>query len=366
MKLPLNALQVERFLFERHKRDTIFFPCNIGPLPQEVYLKIGSVVPPEWRNVQKDNFTDLKKLFEFLHLDFEVYQHLVIQSSRFPLNLPRRLAEKIEKRVWNDPILRQFLPLKEERTPNPLFLLDPLSDLSFRKKPKLLHKYKGRALLLCTSACAMHCRYCFRQHFDYEVSDKLFEEELNLIAQEPSISEVLLSGGDPLSLSTPHLSHVIDSLSAISHVKRIRFHTRFPMGIPERIDSEFLELLKKCSKQIIFVLHCNHPKEFDGEIFSSLRKIQDLRIPILTQSVLLRGINDQLETLKTLFELLINHGIIPYYLHQLDRVQGATHFEVSEEEGKILMKQLAVELPGYALPRYVREVPNKPHKSHLV
>ena len=251
---------------------------------------------------------------------------------------------------WEDPLLCQFLPTLEELKVSPLFVLDPVADGNARKKPKLLHKYNGRALLVCTSACAMHCRYCFRQHFDYETQDKLFQEELEEIAKEPSLSEILLSGGDPLSLSDAQLQHLIHQLSNIPHIKRIRFHTRFPMGIPERIDESFLKILADCPKQIIFVIHCNHPSEFDEEIFRRLKTIQQLGIPILTQSVLLRKVNDNIETLKQLFELLVDNGIIPYYLNQLDRVQGAAHFEVSEQEGIQLMQQLGALLPGYESP----------------
>ncbi len=317
---------------------------------------------PLWKQIQRNNFTDWKKLFSFLDFGIDKTER-VLPHSQFPLNLPKRLAEKIEKGNWNDPILRQFLPTVEELEPSPLFVLDPIDDHAFRQKPKLLYKYHGRALLTCTSACAMHCRYCFRQHFDYETKDKLFIEELVVIASEPSISEVILSGGDPLSLNDAHVQYLLNELDKIPHLNRIRFHTRFPMGIPERIDDSFIRLLSSCKKQVIFIIHCNHPQEFDEEIFQCLKRIQLLGIPILSQSVLLRGVNDDVQTLKNLFELLIDNGIMPYYLHQLDRVQGAAHFEVSEEEGRSLMNQLNALLPGYAIPKYVREIPHQPSKS---
>jgi EF-P beta-lysylation protein EpmB len=315
-----------------------------------------------WRQIQRTNFTDWKKLLLFLNFNPEKEQR-VLPNSKFPLNLPVRLAEKIQKSHWEDPILRQFLPTVQELESSPLFMLDPVADGTFRPKPKLLHKYHGRALIVSTSACAMNCRYCFRQHFEYETKDKLFEEEIAAIAKDPSISEVLLSGGDPLSLSDAILEKLLLQLEAIPHVKRIRFHTRFPMGIPERIDASFLRVLSSCKKQILFIIHCNHPNEFDETIFAHLKKVQLLGIPILTQSVLLRGVNDDVDTLKNLFELLIDHGIMPYYLHQLDRVQGAAHFEVPETEGRILMNRLSALLPGYAIPKYVREVAGEASKS---
>jgi EF-P beta-lysylation protein EpmB len=317
---------------------------------------------PPWRQIQKENFTDWKKLLIFLELDSIQAESLVLQRSKFPLNLPKRLAEKVKKGCWEDPVLRQFLPTLEEQKISPLFVLDPVGDGPARKALKLLYKYHGRALLVCTGACAMHCRYCFRQHFDYETGDKLFEEELAVISSEPSISEVLLSGGDPLSLSNVQLEHLLGKLSEIPHVKRVRFHTRFPMGIPERIDEELLSLFASCPKQIVFAIHCNHANEFDAEIFQALRKVQLLGIPLITQTVLLQGVNDSVEALKALFELLIDNGIIPNYLHQLDRVQGAAHFEVAEEKGLQLMDQLSILLPGYALPKYVREIPGEPRK----
>lgn len=320
---------------------------------------------PIWRQIQRDNFTDWKRLFSFLNIDLTKEGHRVIPQSHFPLNLPLRLAEKIEKGRLDDPLLLQFLPLVEENALNPLFVSDPIADGSFRKKPKLLHKYHGRALLLCTSACAMHCRYCFRRHFDYDTTDKFFVEELALIAQDPSLSEILLSGGDPLSLGEVHLNHLMESLCRIPHVKRIRLHTRFPMGIPERIDAPLLKMLGSCTKQVFFTIHCNHPREFDSLILERLKEVQKLGIPVLTQTVLLKGINDNAETLQQLCELLVDNGIIPYYLHQLDRVQGAAHFEVPEEKGIALIKEIATRLPGYAVPKYVREVPHMPNKMPI-
>ncbi len=321
---------------------------------------------PIWRQIQRKNFTDWKELLTFLNFDLNQAKQIVMTESKFTLNLPTRLAQKIEKGNWQDPLLRQFLPTREEIKSSPLFVQDPLGESSSRTAPKLLHKYQGRALLVCSSACAMHCRYCFRQHFDYETKDKLFQEELAAIARDDSLSEILLSGGDPLSLSDAQLQYLLDELECIPHVKRIRFHTRFPMGIPERVDASFLKILSSCRTQLFFVIHCNHPQEFDQEIFAHLKEIQRLGIPILTQSVLLRGVNDDLQTLKTLFELLVDNGILPYYLNQLDRVQGTAHFEVTEEEGIQLIKGLQAQLPGYAVPKYVREISGQPHKIPLI
>lgn len=319
----------------------------------------------DWRRIQLQNFTSWDKLA--LYLDWEEKdKELVLKKAKFPLNLPLRLAEKAEKRSLEDPILKQFLPSLEELVIHPDFFADPVQDVTFRKKSsKILQKYQGRALLLVSSACAMHCRYCFRKNFDYEVKRKDFIEELELIRQDPSLKEIILSGGDPLSLSDEELSKLLSSLGQIEHIKRIRFHTRFPIGIPERINASFLQILSENPKQIIFILHVNHKKELDSSIFSAMKQIQKLGIPVLTHTVLLKGINDQVTSLQELFEALSDQGMIPYYLFQLDRVQGASHFEVSEEDGKKLMKELSTRLSGYSLPKYAKELPGKPSKTPI-
>jgi len=285
-----------------------------------------------WRQIQRENFNQWKALVEFLKLN-EQNQQRILTHPNFPLNLPRRLAEKIEKNNVEDPIFRQFIPLQEELQVSAGFCTDPVGDGPSQKASKLLHKYPGRALLLCTSSCAMHCRYCFRQNFPYAKGQALFTRELELIEKDKTLKEIILSGGDPLSLSDATLKGLLESLSSMEHIKRIRFHTRFPVGIPERIDESFLQILESIKKQIIFITHINHSRELDEDVLASLKKLQKLGIPVLNQAVLLKGVNDNLTTLKTLFETLVDSGILPYYLHQLDRVQGAAHFEVEEAVG---------------------------------
>jgi EF-P beta-lysylation protein EpmB len=318
-----------------------------------------------WRLLQKENFTKIEELLDFLEIE-PALRASILKKPSFALNLPRRLAAKIAKNSLEDPILRQFVPLEEEQRNPTGFVADPVSDTLFRKGKKLLVKYEGRALLLVSSACAMHCRYCFRQNFDYELETKEFEEEIALLKENSSLSEIILSGGDPLSLSNTALQSLIEALDTIPHLKRLRFHTRFPIGIPERIDEEFLGILDSTRLQTVFIIHCNHPRELDEEVLTALRKIQRLGIPVLNQGVLLKGVNDDLETLHQLFETLANHGILPYYLHQLDRVQGSAHFEVSEEQGADLMRALTARLSGYAVPKYVREVGGQPSKTTLM
>jgi len=309
---------------------------------------------PIWRQIQRKNITQPEKLADYLCLDAQNRVKL-LYNPRFPLNLPLRLAEKIAKNTLDDPILRQFVPLKEETQSQPGFTLEPVQDQLFLRSKKILHKYKGRALVLATSACAMHCRYCFRQNFPYETRAAGFNEELAYIQSHKDISEIILSGGDPLSLSNEALQSLFHSLDAISHVKRIRFHTRFPIGIPERIDDAFLHLLASSSKQIFFIIHCNHARELDGDIKKALKKIQRLGIPILNQSVLLKGVNDTEEAMLALSETLIDTGIVPYYLHQLDPVEGAGHFAVTDAKGLELIEYLRKNTSGFGVPKLVRE-----------
>lgn len=317
-----------------------------------------------WRQVQRENFIQMEPLLQFLALS-ETSRAKIIFDPKFPLNVPRRLAEKIEKNSLDDPIFRQFIPLADEKIAAPGYVLDPVQDQTFCKTAKILQKYRSRALLLTTSACAMHCRFCFRQNFPYETEVKGFEKEIAFLQADPSIEEVILSGGDPLSLSDATLSFLFSSIDKMEHVKRIRFHTRFPIGIPERIDDSFLSVLSSSSKQIFFVIHCNHPKELDADVIASLRKILKLGIPVLNQSVLLKGVNDSEMVLLELSKTLVDGGIIPYYLHQLDNVQGTAHFFVPEARALELVKFLQRNLSGYAVPRLVREEPGSTSKSFI-
>lgn len=322
----------------------------------------SSSPPPLWRQLLRQNFIDISRLADFLELTVQQRSEL-LSRPRFALNLPMRLAQKIAKGDLQDPIFKQFVPTNSETVSALNFVSDPVGDSACRKGHKLLHKYQGRVLLVCTSACAMHCRYCFRQNFDYDVTGKGFEEELKIIVDDPSINEVILSGGDPLSLDNRVLEELLRRIAAIPHVRKVRFHTRFPIGIPERIDDGFLDLLKNIPLQFWFVVHVNHAYECDSDILQALKSIQKLGIPVLSQSVLIRGVNDNADVLSQLFTLLVDNGIMPYYLHQLDRVQGASHFEVSEEEGRVLMDALGKRLPGYAVPKYVKELAGEPGKT---
>lgn len=314
-----------------------------------------------WRQIQRENFTSLSHLADFLQLSQE-QRALLISPSSFILNLPRRLADKMAKGTLDDPLVRQFVPLAQELNIVAGFVKDPVGDCSSQLTSRLLKKYAGRALLITTGACAMHCRYCFRREYDYQVSKDTFSAELELIAQDSSIREVMLSGGDPLSLSNEKLTALLKGIEAIEHVKIIRFHTRFPIGIPERLDGPFLNLVHNLKKQVYFVVHVNHPLELDDEVLLALKK---LKVPLLNQAVLLKDVNDDEETLFSLCSKLIEHGILPYYLHQLDQVVGSAHFHVDEERGRELIEYLRKNLSGYAVPKYVREIEGEFSKSPL-
>jgi EF-P beta-lysylation protein EpmB len=316
-----------------------------------------------WQAIKRTNLIDWDTLCDFLELDAQKRKK-VLQRSHFPLNLPLRLARKIKKNTLEDPLLLQFVPLDKEQISVSGFRADPVEEACCFKAPKLLQKYQGRALLLCTKACAMHCRYCFRRESPGLDGNTDFEQEIAQIAADPTLKEIILSGGDPLSLSNQKLAALLEQLKVIPHVKRIRFHTRFIMGIPERIDHEFVELLRHSGKQIIFVIHANHLAEFDREVWKALEALRQVGL-VLHQAVLLRGVNDSIEDLTALFENLLEHSIIPYYLHQLDRVAGSSHFEVEEAYGIELIQELAKRLPGYGVPRYVREVPGQKSKMPI-
>lgn len=318
-----------------------------------------------WRHILRSNFTNWNTLADFLELNTH-QRSSIDKKARFALNIPLRLAQKCKKGTLNDPILLQFLPDIREKEDKLDFVEDPTSDASFCLTPKLMQKYSGRVLLVCTSACAMHCRYCFRQNFEYNVQNKIFEKEIDAISQDNTLREVILSGGDPLSLSDDLLKDLLARLESIPHIRRIRFHTRFPIGIPERIDESFLTLIRSIKKQIWFVIHTNHANELDAEILSAMEKLRRLGVVIASQTVLLRGVNDHVDTLAQLFFTLVDNGIIPYYLHQLDRVKGTAHFEVPVDKGVSLIKSLTEILPGYAVPKYVREIPGELHKTLII
>lgn len=287
----------------------------------------------------------------------------------FPLRVPRGFVARMRRGDPADPLLRQVLPTVAETAAVPGFIADPVGDLGALAAPGVLRKYAGRALLIATGACAINCRYCFRREFPYgdhaQGPDRL-RESLALVAADPGISEVILSGGDPLLRPDPWLADVFTQLGAIGHLRRIRIHTRVPIVLPERVDAGLLAVLDAAPRPVAVVLHCNHPREIDASVQAACTRLGAMGRTLLNQAVLLRGVNDAATVLVDLAESLYAAGVLPYYLHQLDAVRGAAHFAVDDATALRLDAEQRARLPGYLVPRLVREVPGATAKTPLV
>ncbi|MGB2681219.1 MAG: EF-P beta-lysylation protein EpmB [Candidatus Competibacter sp.] len=316
--------------------------------------------PPRWQQELACAITDPAELLQELDLDLTLLSAARAASARFPLRVPRGFVARMRKGDPADPLLRQVLPLGEELAPAPGFVADPVDDRAAQVAPGVLHKYHGRALLIATGACAVHCRYCFRREYPYAESRAGWGEwraALAYLTDETSLREVILSGGDPLSLSDRRLGALLAELDRIPHLRRVRIHSRQPIVLPERIDAGFLELLARTRLQPVLVVHANHPREIDGTVRAALERAASAGMTLLNQSVLLRGVNDSAAILAELSEALFAARVLPYYLHLLDRVRGAAHYEVNESEASAILVQLLEQLPGYLVPRLVREQP---------
>lgn len=311
-----------------------------------------------WRKALSQAVRDPAELLELLALPRELLPAARLAAARFPLRVPLGYVARMEKGNPADPLLRQVLPLGEELLSTEDFTDDPVGDMAAMATPGLLHKYAGRVLLITTPACGIHCRYCFRRHFPYSearAATDHWQTALDYIAADASIQEVILSGGDPLSLSDRRLARLVDQLAAIPHLKRLRLHTRQVIVLPERVDAKLLNWLADCRLQTVMVVHTNHPNEINGQVTAALQRLNATNISLLNQAVLLRGVNDEVNVLAALSERLFESRVLPYYLHQLDRVKGAQHFEVSDSRAITLIQQLRERLPGYLVPRLVRE-----------
>lgn len=327
-----------------------------------------------WQAALSGAFRQLPPLLEFLEL--EAAQLPVDLDSSFPLMVPRAFAAKMRKGDPRDPLLLQVLPTLTERLPAPGLhsrdltgadgLIDPVGDLEATRAPGLLQKYAGRALLITTGACAVHCRYCFRRHFPYaEAAGDRLRQGLAWIREDPSLLEVILSGGDPLMLDDQALGLLLNELEAIAHLRRLRIHTRLPLMLPSRITTGLLERLDRTPLQAVMVIHANHPRELDAALSDALVALRQIGVQLMNQSVLLKGINDDVAVLMELSERLFAMDVMPYYLHQLDHVQGALHFEVPDHRALELHRALEAHLPGYLVPRLVREIAGADSKRPL-
>ncbi|MES2625318.1 MAG: EF-P beta-lysylation protein EpmB [Pseudomonadota bacterium] len=319
---------------------------------------IPLVTTPSWQEQLADLVTDPAELLAILQLNAEDVGLSAEAIKSFPLRVPRPYLARIKPGDPNDPLLLQVLPSTKETELQPGYSNDPLGELGVNQTPGLLHKYAGRVLLIATSSCAIHCRYCFRRHFPY--SDNRpgraqWQESFDYIAANPDIQEVILSGGDPLATSNAYLSWLVENLLAIPHVTRLRLHTRVPIMIPQRVDGPLIQLLGNRKQQIVVVLHANHAQEFDADVDSACQRLRSAGIHLLNQSVLLGGINDSNTALCELSERMFAAGVLPYYLHVLDKVNGAAHFDVTLTKARQLIQTMQGLLPGYLVPRLVRE-----------
>jgi EF-P beta-lysylation protein EpmB len=312
--------------------------------------------------------TDPRKLVAELGLDPGLVSAAVAAGNDFRLRVPRSYLSRIRPGDPNDPLLRQVLPLEAELADAADYTADPLGERAAVRAPGLLQKYHGRALLITTSACAVHCRYCFRREFPYaqQTSESpRWREALDEIARDSSIEEVILSGGDPLSLSDSRLASLTDAIQRIPHVRRLRVHTRQPVVLPSRVDAGLTQWLTQLRLPVVFVLHVNHPNEIDADVRAACAELRDSRVTLLNQTVLLQGVNDDASVLAELSRRLFESGVLPYYLHLLDRVRGAAHFDVPESRARVIAGQLAAQLPGYLVPRLAREIYGAPAKVTL-
>lgn len=319
-----------------------------------------------WQEELANLVTDPQELLSLLDLDPDLLPAAKAAALAFPLKIPRNFLQRIQKGRLDDPLLKQILPIGAELHAHPQYSDDPLAEKEANPVPGLLHKYKSRVLVTLTSACAVHCRYCFRRHFPYAENNpgtRGWDDIRAYIETQPDVNEIILSGGDPLSVSDKLLRLFIDKMRTIPHVRRLRLHTRLPIVLPNRITDELVSALSSFSGDVVMVVHANHAQEIDETVVAAFSKLRMANIHLLNQSVLLKGVNDNAVTLNELSESLFSAGVLPYYLHVLDKVQGAAHFDLPLEKAKHLHAELMTKLPGYLVPRLACEEAGKLSKS---
>ncbi len=322
-----------------------------------------------WQQSLGDAFTQVEALLDYLQIDPSIYPDQSLASRQFSLLVPREFASLIEQGNPHDPLLLQVLPQAAEMEEVAGFSPDPVGEQSACIQPGLLHKYTGRVLWITTAACAIHCRYCFRRHFPYTDStpdDNGWNRALQQVMADPSISEFILSGGDPLILTDERLAQVVADLEAIPHLLRLRIHSRLPLILPQRITARLVETLANTRLQTILVTHCNNAQEISPEVAPAMARLKVAGVTILNQAVLLRGVNDSTTALCDLSNALFNANIMPYYLHLLDRVAGAAQFELPPGEAQRLQQSLWQHLPGYLVPKMVYEQAGAKSKLSLI
>jgi len=323
----------------------------------------------DWQSHLKSAVTSFTELCERLQLDpASATAEVAAANHQFSLKVPEPYLSKIELGNWQDPLLLQVLPQGIEMVDHPGYSNDPLEEADTNAIPGLIHKYQGRVLLVVTGNCAINCRYCFRRHFPYaenRPNRQQWQQALDYIAQNTSITEVIYSGGDPLAASDRQLTWLTEAIAEIPHVTRLRIHSRLPVVIPQRIDTQCLQWLDNDRFDTTMVLHINHANEIDADLQAAVQHLKQAGITVLNQSVLLAGVNDNVLTLKHLSERLFASGILPYYIHLLDPVAGSAHFKVAEHQAVRLITQLMECLPGYLVPKLVKELPKQPSKTPI-
>lgn len=326
------------------------------------------LAPPRWQQLWRDAVRDPRELLALLGLDPQALGVSEQAATQFALRVPRGFVARMRRGDPHDPLLRQVLPIDAELRRVPGFALDAVGDAAAKKADGVIQKYRGRALLVATGSCAVHCRYCFRRHFPYAEETAArdgWREAVAAIAADPDIDEVILSGGDPLSLATSKLVELTEALAAIPQLKRLRIHSRLPVVLPERVDAPLLAWLRALPWPVAFVIHANHANEFDASVDAALAQLRAAGAQLLNQAVLLRGVNDSVAALADLSERSFAAGVLPYYLHQLDKVEGVAHFEVDDATARTLHQALAARLSGYLVPKLVREIPGDTGKRAL-
>lgn len=321
---------------------------------------------PRWQNELTDLIRSPAELIELLELDPGLLPAALAASDDFALRVPRPYAARMRKGDSTDPLLRQVLPLGDELLAAPGYSTDPLGEEEANPHPGLIHKYHGRVLLIVSGSCAINCRYCFRRHFPYQDNNPgraRWQEALDYIAADPSITEVIYSGGDPLSAPDRQLAWLTQRVAAIAHVRRLRIHTRLPVVVPSRIDVSCLTWMTDHRLDTSLVIHSNHANELDADVAGALARLREAGVVLLNQAVLLKGVNDSVQALGALSERLFACGVVPYYLHLLDKVAGARHFDMPAEVAVDLHRQLQATLPGYLVPRLVREIAGASSKT---
>ena len=320
-----------------------------------------------WQKELAQCFIDPKKLLDYLGICTKDHTKSFAARKLFPLRVPVPFVHRMERGNIDDPLLKQVMTSQDEFIDNPAFNDDPLHEQQ-PPLPGLLHKYKNRVLLMVRTACAVNCRYCFRRHFPYQdnsIGQRQFDEIAQYINADQAINEVILSGGDPLMANDQHLAKLVELIEPIPHITRLRIHTRLPVVIPSRITDELLALLSTSRLNIVMVLHINHANEIDDSVVTMAQALKKHGVTLLNQAVLLKGINDDQDSQINLSERLFSAGILPYYLHLLDKVKGAVHFDSDEQQAIKLMHQLYQNLPGFLVPKLVREIGGQAHKTPI-